>query len=71
VGRVADNVVLIDGETLANLMIDHIQRGLKGSPALLPGPRLTPEIDALTIHTTPLPQFLQRASFPSGHRSRC
>jgi restriction system protein len=23
VGRVADNVVLIDGETLDNLMIDH------------------------------------------------
>jgi len=23
VGRVADKVVLIDGETLANLMIDH------------------------------------------------
>jgi restriction endonuclease Mrr len=37
VGRVADKVVLIDGETLANLMIDHsvgVLRGGMMSPRL-------------------------------------
>jgi restriction endonuclease Mrr len=37
VGRVADMVVLIDGETLANLMIDHsvgVLRGGMMSPRL-------------------------------------